>query len=152
MQTYRTIAPEDTIFAFCGGGPDQPRMKAMAEEMGLGPAVHFTGEFQTDELWDYLSTADLCVDPDPFTEWSNMSTMNKMIEYMAFGRPIVAFDLLEHRRTPNQRPSTSKATTMTRWHAPSGNCCSTPNAGTACRSSHATVSAKSWRGRTPKGI
>jgi len=99
VQTYRGIAPDDTLFAFCGGGPDQPRMKAMAEEMGLGPAVHFTGRIPDRELWDYLSTADLCVDPDPFTEWSNMSTMNKMIEYMAFGRPIVAFDLLEHRRT-----------------------------------------------------
>ena len=46
-----------------------------------------------------VSTADLCVDPDPFSEWSNLSTMNKIIEYMAFGRPIVAFDLLEHRRS-----------------------------------------------------
>jgi glycosyltransferase involved in cell wall biosynthesis len=99
VQTYRTIAPDDTLFAFCGGGPDQPRMKAMAEEMGLGPVVHFTGRIPDQHLWDYLSTADLCVDPDPFTEWSNMSTMNKMIEYMAFGCPIVAFDLLEHRRT-----------------------------------------------------
>jgi glycosyltransferase involved in cell wall biosynthesis len=99
IQTYRSIAPDDTLFAFCGGGPDQPRMKAMAEEMGLGPVVHFTGRIPDQQLWDYLSTADLCVDPDPFTEWSNMSTMNKMIEYMAFGRPIVAFDLIEHRRT-----------------------------------------------------
>lgn len=99
VQTYRSIAPDDTLFAFCGGGPDQPRMKAMAEEMGLGPVVHFTGRIPDQQLWDYLSTADLCVDPDPFTEWSNMSTMNKMIEYMAFGRPIVAFDLVEHRRT-----------------------------------------------------
>jgi glycosyltransferase involved in cell wall biosynthesis len=99
VQAYRTMAPDDTLFAFCGGGPDQPRMKAMAEEMGLGPVVHFTGRIPDEHLWDYLSTADLCVDPDPFTEWSNMSTMNKMIEYMAFGQPIVAFDLLEHRRT-----------------------------------------------------
>jgi hypothetical protein len=36
-----------------------------------------------------VSTADLCVDPDPFTDWSNLSTMNTIIEYMAFGRPIV---------------------------------------------------------------
>ena len=99
IQTYRTIAPDDTLFAFVGGGPDQPRMKAMAEQMGLGPVVHFTGRIPDEQLWAYLSTADLCVDPDPFTEWSNMSTMNKIIEYMAFGRPIVAFDLVEHRRS-----------------------------------------------------
>jgi glycosyltransferase involved in cell wall biosynthesis len=99
IQTYRAMAPDDTLFAFVGGGPDQPRMKATAEEMGLGPMVHFTGRIPDEQLWAYLSTADLCVDPDPFTEWSNMSTMNKIIEYMAFGRPIVAFDLAEHRRS-----------------------------------------------------
>jgi len=99
IQTYRTMAANDTLFAFVGGGPDQPRMKAIAEEMGLGPMVHFTGRIPDEQLWAYLSTADLCVDPDPLTEWSNMSTMNKIIEYMAFGRPIVAFDLAEHRRS-----------------------------------------------------
>lgn len=99
VQHYRTMAPDDTLFALVGGGPDQPRMKAMAEQMGLGPAVHFTGRISDEHLWAYLSTADLCVDPDPFSEWSNLSTMNKIIEYMAFGRPIVAFDLIEHRRS-----------------------------------------------------
>lgn len=99
VQSYRTIAPDDTLFAFAGGGPDQPRMKALAEQMGLGPVTHFTGRIPDAELWTYLSTADVCVDPDPLTEWSNMSTMNKIIEYMAFGRPIVAFDLLENRRS-----------------------------------------------------
>jgi glycosyltransferase involved in cell wall biosynthesis len=99
IQTYRTLGADDTLFAFVGGGTDQPRMKAMAEEMGLGPVVHFTGRIPDEELWNYLSTADLGVDPDPITEFNNLCTMNKMIEYMAFGRPIVAFDLMEHRRT-----------------------------------------------------
>ncbi len=99
IETYRKIAGDDTLFAFVGGGPDQPRMKATAQEMGLGPVTHFTGRIPDEQLWAYLSTADVCIDPDPLTEWSNMSTMNKIIEYMAFGRPIVAFDLLENRRS-----------------------------------------------------
>ncbi len=99
IQTYRTIAPDDTLFAFCGGGPDQPRIKALAEEMGLGPVSHFTGRIPDETLWEYLSTADVCIDPDPFTAWSDMSTMNKIMEYMAFGQPIVAFDLSENRRS-----------------------------------------------------
>jgi glycosyltransferase involved in cell wall biosynthesis len=99
IQHYGATAADDTLFAFVGGGPDQPRMKAMAEQMGLGPVVHFTGRIPDEQLWAYLSTGDLCVDPDPFTDWSNLSTMNKIIEYMTFGRPIVAFDLLEHRRS-----------------------------------------------------
>jgi glycosyltransferase involved in cell wall biosynthesis len=99
IQIYRTMAPDDTLFAFVGGGTDQPRMKALAQQMGLGPVVYFTGRIPDEQLWNYLSTADLCVDPDPCTEFNNLCTMNKIIEYMAFGRPIVAFDLLEHRRS-----------------------------------------------------
>jgi glycosyltransferase involved in cell wall biosynthesis len=74
-------------------------MKSMAEQLGLGPVVYFTGRIPDEQLWAYLSTADVCVDPDPSTDWSNLSTMNKIIEYMAFGCPIVAFDLVEHRRS-----------------------------------------------------
>ena len=44
-----------------------------------------------------LSTADVCVDPDPWTEWSDKSTMNKIMGYMVFKKPIVAFDLKENR-------------------------------------------------------
>lgn len=99
IRSYRTMAPDDTLFAFVGGGPDQPRMKILAQQLGLNSVVHFTGRIPDEQLWAYLSTADVCVDPDPVTEWSNMSTMNKIIEYMAFGRPIVAFDLIEHRRS-----------------------------------------------------
>ena len=99
IQSYRTAAPDDTLFAFVGGGTDQLRMKALAEQMGLGAIVHFTGRIPDEQLWDYLSTADVCVDPDPITEFNNLCTMNKIIEYMAFGRPIVAFDLKEHRRS-----------------------------------------------------
>ena len=89
----------DTLFAFIGGGPDQQRMKDMAAQMGLDEWVYFAGRVPDEVLWQYLATADLGVDPDPFTEWSNLSTMNKIIEYMAFGKPVVAFDLAEHRRS-----------------------------------------------------
>lgn len=98
-RSYREDYGDDTLFAFIGGGPEQARMKALAAELGLDPIVHFTGRVPNEELWDYLSTADVCADPDPFTEWSNLSTMNKIVEYMAFGRPIVAFDLAEHRKS-----------------------------------------------------
>jgi glycosyltransferase involved in cell wall biosynthesis len=96
---------DDTQFSLIGGGPDQQRLVRLAKDMGLELNTKFTGRISDQELWAYLSTADVCLDPDPPTEWSNMSTMNKMIEYMAFGRPIVAFDLLEHRRTAQDAAS-----------------------------------------------
>jgi glycosyltransferase involved in cell wall biosynthesis len=99
IRHYSELFEQSVLFTFVGGGPDQQRMKAMSTEMGLSEWVEFTGRVPDELLWRYLATADLCVDPDPLTEWSNLSTMNKMIEYMAFGRPIVAFDLAEHRRS-----------------------------------------------------
>jgi len=99
IQTYRSMAPDDTLFALVGGGPNLPHMKVLAEQMGLGSAVHFTGRIPDEQLRDYIATADVGVDPDPITEFNNLCTMNKIIEFMAFGLPVVAFDLLEHRRS-----------------------------------------------------
>lgn len=89
----------DVLFVLVGGGPEQERMRALAHTLDIMDVVRFTGRISDENLWRYLSTADLCVDPDPPTEWSNQSTMNKIIEYMAFGRPIICFDLTENRRT-----------------------------------------------------
>ena len=44
-----------------------------------------------------LSTADVCLSPDPHNPLNDVSTMNKVLEYMAMGRPIVSFDLREAR-------------------------------------------------------
>jgi glycosyltransferase involved in cell wall biosynthesis len=44
-----------------------------------------------------LNTADVCVNPDVANEMNDKSTMNKIMEYMALGKPIVQFDLTEGR-------------------------------------------------------
>jgi glycosyltransferase involved in cell wall biosynthesis len=44
-----------------------------------------------------LSTADVCLSPDPKNPLNDLSTMNKVLEYMAMGRPVVSFDLTEAR-------------------------------------------------------
>jgi glycosyltransferase involved in cell wall biosynthesis len=98
----QSYGDSDTLFAFVGGGPHQPCMRALAEKMGLAPMTHFAGRVSDQDLKAYLSTADVCADPDPLTEWSDLSTMNKMIEYLAFGRPTVAFSLREHRNTAGE--------------------------------------------------
>ncbi len=87
----------DIKFVLMGGGPDFNRLVQMKSEMGLDGYVDFTGRVSDQDLCRYLSTADICIDPDPYTEWSNQSTMNKIMEYMAFAKPVVAFDLRENR-------------------------------------------------------
>ncbi len=99
IRCYADSYPKDTLFALIGGGPDQQRIKELAQQLELNDWVHFTGRVSNEILWQYLATADVCVDPDPYTEFNNLSTMNKIVEYLAFGKPVVAFDLKEHRRT-----------------------------------------------------
>ncbi|MGH9378307.1 MAG: glycosyltransferase family 4 protein, partial [Terriglobia bacterium] len=89
---------DETSFVLMGGGPEAPRLKKLAREMGLGSVVHFTGRVSDADLAATLSTADVCVAPDPKNPMNDKSTMNKVLEYMAFGRPVVLFDLAEGRR------------------------------------------------------
>jgi glycosyltransferase involved in cell wall biosynthesis len=90
-------ARDDILFIFMGGGPAQPAIVQYAQELGVSKHCHFTGYIPDEEISRYLSTTDVAVDPDPKTIWSDKSTMNKIMEYMFFGCPIVAFDLKENR-------------------------------------------------------
>ena len=92
-----SLRRQDFAVVFVGGGPHQPAIRAYAEEQGIGSFAHFTGRVSDDELCRILSSATLGIDPDPKTPWSDQSTMNKVIEYMYFGLPVVAFDLHETR-------------------------------------------------------
>ncbi|MGA7556855.1 MAG: glycosyltransferase, partial [Candidatus Acidiferrales bacterium] len=59
--------------------------------------VNFTGRIPYEELLEILSTADVCVNPDKPCEMNDISTMQKIMEYMALSKPIVQFDLKEGR-------------------------------------------------------
>ncbi|WP_299026744.1 glycosyltransferase family 4 protein [uncultured Thermanaerothrix sp.] len=91
------IGRQDTTFVLMGGGPALEDLKRLRDRLGLREWVIMTGRVSDLDLCRYLSTADVCLDPDPYTEWADQSTMNKIMEYMAFGKPIVAFDLKETR-------------------------------------------------------
>lgn len=94
---HNELGRRDVKFVLMGGGPDLDRLRELNREWGLEGYVSFTGRVSDHDLCRYLSTADVCVDPDPHTSWSDKSTMNKIMEYMAFAKPIVAFDLRENR-------------------------------------------------------
>ena len=72
-------------------------MKQYAIELGIEEHVTFTGRVSDKELLEMLNTADICVNPDVANEMNDKSTMNKIMEYMALGKPIVQFDLTEGR-------------------------------------------------------
>ena len=87
----------DVQFGLVGGGTSLEEMKALAAELGIAGHVTFTGRVPDDELLAMLNTADVCVNPDVATEMNDISTMNKVMEYMALAKPIVQFDLAEGR-------------------------------------------------------
>jgi glycosyltransferase involved in cell wall biosynthesis len=87
----------DTGFVVIGSGSEVPRLKALATSQGLDGVLRFTGRIPDAELEEYLSTADVCVAPDPKNPMNDKSTMNKILQYMAYGRPVVLFDLTEGR-------------------------------------------------------
>lgn len=65
--------------------------------MGLDDCVEFTGRVDDKKMLTYLNTADVCVNSDKYNSMNDKSTMNKILEYMALGKPIVQFDMTEGR-------------------------------------------------------
>lgn len=93
---------DDVGFCIVGSGPALDASRALAQELSIEDFVEFTGRASDGELLERLSTCDICVDPDPKTPFNDSSTMNKILEYMALGKPIVQFDLVEGRRSAGE--------------------------------------------------
>jgi glycosyltransferase involved in cell wall biosynthesis len=87
----------DIQFGLVGGGTELPAMRELAKDLGVAEYVTFTGRAPDAELLEMLNTADLCVNPDRANDMNDRSTMNKIMEYMALGKPVVQFDLTEGR-------------------------------------------------------
>lgn len=87
----------DIHFTCVGGGPGLAGLQKMVEEKDLNDTVTFTGRVSDEQLLEILSTADVCVNPDKPCEMNDISTMIKIMEYMALAKPIVQFDLTEGR-------------------------------------------------------
>jgi glycosyltransferase involved in cell wall biosynthesis len=87
----------DVHFTCVGGGTGLEGLRQMVKDKGLQDSVNFTGRVSDKDLLDILSTADVCVNPDKPCEMNDISTMIKIMEYMALGKPIVQFDLKEGR-------------------------------------------------------
>ncbi len=93
----KNLGRSDIHFTCIGGGPGLPALRQMVVDKNLQDTVNFTGRVSDADLLEILSTADVCVNPDKPCEMNDISTMIKIMEYMALGKPIVQFDLKEGR-------------------------------------------------------
>ena len=88
---------KDIHFTCVGRGPALNYFRKLSESMNLSSYINFTGFISDKEVLEILSTSDICVNPDTPGEFNDKSTMIKIMEYMALGKPIVQFDLKEGR-------------------------------------------------------
>ena len=93
----RVLGHKDVHFAIVGFGPQVPEVQADVARRGLDAFFTFTGALYGDALLAVLNTADIGVSPDPKNTMNDISTMNKIMEYMTLEKPSVQFDLKEGR-------------------------------------------------------
>lgn len=93
----KTLGRQDVHFTCVGGGPGLAGLRKMVREKALDDMVDFTGRISNEALLEILSTSDVCVNPDRPCEMNDISTMVKIMEYMALGKPIVQFESKEGR-------------------------------------------------------
>jgi len=93
----KNLGRRDIHFTCVGGGPGLAGLKQLVHDKGLTDTVNFTGRIPDRQLLEILSTADVCVNPDKPCQMNDISTMIKIMEYMALSKPIVQFDLKEGR-------------------------------------------------------
>lgn len=89
----------DFCAVLIGSGDAVESLKVLIAQLGLTDKVYWVG-YQPDSIWrPLLASVDICVVPDPTNPFNDRSTMMKITDYMALSKPIVAFDLPEHRVT-----------------------------------------------------
>jgi glycosyltransferase involved in cell wall biosynthesis len=91
------LGRDDIAFTLIGSGDCFDDLVALRDELGLAGLVEFTGRAPDELVMRIMSTADAGLSPDPKNPLNDVSTRNKTMEYMAFGLPVVAFDLRETR-------------------------------------------------------
>jgi glycosyltransferase involved in cell wall biosynthesis len=90
---------QDIQFVVVGDGPERDAIVKLCQQMKLEDWITFTGTVDDPTLFSILSTADVCVNPDRVNVMNDISTMNKIMEYMALRKPIVQFDVKEGRKS-----------------------------------------------------
>jgi len=86
----------DVQVVLVGGGPEDARLRAMVDRLGLGERVRFVGRVSHDEVQAYYRAIDLLVYPRKRTRLTDMVTPLKPLEAMAQGNLVLASDVGGH--------------------------------------------------------
>jgi glycosyltransferase involved in cell wall biosynthesis len=114
VREFLAIGRTDTFFNIMGSGDDWPRLRKLANEWGIDDFISMPGRVSDEDLFASMSSAVVGLSPDLPGPLNDVSTMNKTMEYMAFGLPVLSFDLKEARVSAGEsaeyvQPATSYA-------------------------------------------
>jgi len=98
----------DFFCVLVGDGDSRAELISQAAELGIADQVLFNRLHSDEDMVRYISTADICLDPNPSSPLNDVSTWIKVMEYMALGKPLVSFDLKRRGRRPVRRRSMSR--------------------------------------------
>ena len=93
----RRMGHESLHAVIVGFGPHLDAVRRDVAARGLDGHFTFTGPLYGDDLLRVLNSIDIGVAPDPKNAMNDISTMNKVMEYMTLEKPLVQFDLTEGR-------------------------------------------------------
>lgn len=98
----KRMGHSDLHAVIVGFGPHLEEVKADVARRGLEGYFTFTGPLFGEALLEALNVMDIGLSPDPQNAMNDISTMNKVMEYMALGKPVVQFDLTEGRASAGE--------------------------------------------------
>lgn len=93
----KTRKRTDVQFLLMGSGPEHAELLALRDQLGLQDHISMPGRVSDEFLCRALRSIDLGVASDPINAYNDHCTMNKVLEYMAFSKPIVMFGTVEGR-------------------------------------------------------
>ncbi|MBN2740522.1 MAG: glycosyltransferase family 4 protein [Rhodobacteraceae bacterium] len=105
----RDLGYQDVHLVIVGFGPEVPMVQADVAARGLDDHVTFTGALYGDDMLAAMNAIDIGVAPDPKNAMNDISTMNKVMEYMTLEKPLVQFDLTEGRASAGAASRYAKA-------------------------------------------
>ena len=96
------LGRHDVQFLLMGTGPEHATLVTLRDKLGLQDYVDLPGRVSNEFLFSALRTIDLGVACDPINPYNDHCTMNKTLEYMAFGKPQVLFGTKEGRASAGE--------------------------------------------------
>jgi glycosyltransferase involved in cell wall biosynthesis len=91
---------KDFICYIVGEGDSLSAAVKTAKQLNMLEYVYFKGLISDrKKIMHFYHLADICLEPAPDNELNRHSTFIKVMEYMAAGKPVIAFDLPESRRS-----------------------------------------------------